>query len=178
MSSGIPIVIDPESLTELEILANAAYLDATDVPEDIQSRLPSETTPVTTLLKTCIPACLPTTCILCSIGLCTGRHLSARIKSVDRRVAQNAGVASCLDAHLKGKPQLVVDYRGAFHHSPSSSGPNSHFPLWIMNLWYTAMEVAEQRDSWKAAKECGYRRGRRIPRSVKQEIRSRRFLRD
>ena len=41
-------VIDPESLTVPEPLANAAFPEATDVPEDIQSRLPSEAAFITT----------------------------------------------------------------------------------------------------------------------------------
>ena len=70
MSSSVPIVIDPESLTTLWMLANAAFLDATDVPKDTLSDPPPDTATVTTLHKTSTPARLPTTFILRSVHRC------------------------------------------------------------------------------------------------------------
>ena len=41
---------------------------------------------------------------------------------------------------------------------PSSSTPDLRLPLWVVNFWNMAVEVAEQRDKWRLAEEWLLRR--------------------
>ena len=150
MSSSISTVINPESLTALKLLANAAFLDATDVPKDIRSRLPPDAALVTTLLKANTPAHLPATFILRSVGLCT-----SPLKpnwSIDKLFKTPVPPRAWIGTLEENLSQLWTT--GVCSISPpSSSSPDLRFPLWIVNFWYTAVEVAEQKAEWKAAEE-------------------------
>ena len=70
MSSHTPIDIDPSGPSGLEQLANAVFLQATDVPAEVQARLPPEMATVSTLLETDLPNRLSNTSIIQPVHLC------------------------------------------------------------------------------------------------------------
>ena len=120
------LLSSPEPLTALELLANAAFLEATDVPKDIQSHLPSKTAPITTLLKTNTPALLPTTLILRPVHLYT--FLLEPNWSIDE-LLKTPTTASYLDVHIGGKSQPVMDHWDTFYRFPIVFEPRLVAPI-------------------------------------------------
>ena len=148
MSSNVPIVIDPEALTGLEQLANASFLQVTDIPEVIRSHLPPETAPIPILLETKIPTRLPKISIIQPVHLCTS-PLDPRW-TADELFKTSLPPRTWLYALEESLSQIWISGIRSIK-PPSSSSPDLRFPLWIANFWNIAVEVAEQRDQWKAA---------------------------
>lgn len=148
MSSQEPIVIDPETPSGLECLLAAALIDVTDVPKDVWSRLPAETVPVSSLLKANIPDCLSNTSIMRAAHLCFSPldpHWT--IDELFKTPLPSRSWLDSLEINLSkmwgsGTCSIVP---------PQSPNPDLWFPLWVVNFWNTAVEVAEQRDKWRAA---------------------------
>jgi len=155
MSSSVPIVVDPKASAGLAQLANAVFLEMTDVPEVIRSHLPSEMVPISTLLKTNVPTRLPKTSIIQPVHLCTS--------PLDPRWMVDELFKTSLPPHdwlytLEENLSKMWTSGTRSIKPPSSSGSNLRFPLWIVNFWNTAIEVAKQRDQWKAAEDWLSRR--------------------
>ena len=153
--SRIPIVIDPEAPRGLEQLANAAFLQATDVPEGVRTLIPSETLPISTLLEADIPNRLSKTSIIRPVHLCAS--------PLDPHWTIDELFKTSLPPHpwlyvLEENLSTMWASGTRSIKPPSSSSPNLQFPLWVMNFWSTVVEVAEQRDKWKAAEDWLSRR--------------------
>ena len=150
MSSQVPIDVDPEAPSGLERLVAAALLQITDVPEDVSSWLPAETVPVSVLLKSNVPGRLSDTSIIKTARLC--------FSPLDPRWTVDELFATLLPprAWLNVLENDLSDMWGSGMSSivpPLSSNPNLRLPLWIVTFWNMAVEVAEQRDKWRAAEE-------------------------
>jgi len=155
MSSHIPIIIDPEEPSGLECLANAVFLQATDVPEEIRSRLPSETAPISTLLKANIPNRLSDTSIVQLVKLCASPL--APCWTVDRLFETSSPPRTWLYNLERSLSTMWASGTRSIK-PPSPQNSNLRFPLWVMNFWNTAVVVAEQRDRWLAAADWLSRR--------------------
>lgn len=149
-SSHMPVVINLEAPTGLEQLADAVFLQATDVPADVRSRLPSETLPIFTLVKTNLPKCLRDTSIIQPVHLCASPldpqwTIEELFKtSLPPHTWLNALEENLATMWASGTRSIT---------SPSPSNPNLRFPLWVMNFWNTAVVAAGQRSQWKAAED-------------------------
>ena len=64
MSSKAPIDVDPDPPSGLGCLVAAIFLQETDIPADVSSHLPAETTSVSALLRSDIPDRLSDTSII------------------------------------------------------------------------------------------------------------------
>jgi hypothetical protein len=155
MSSHTPIVIDPEDPSGLQQLANAAFLQATDVPEEVRSRLPLETVLISALLKTNIPGRLSKTSIIQTVDKCASPLDPCW--TIDELFKTSLPPRTWLcDAEETLSTMWVSGTRSI--KPPSSPSPNLRFPLWVVNFWNTAVYVAEQRDQWRAAEDWLSRR--------------------
>ena len=150
MSSNLPIIIDSKAPTGLVQLADAAFLQATDVPKDIRSCLPPEAAPISTLLKANIPNCLPKTSIVRPVDLSTSPLDPCW--TVDELLKTSIPPRTWLDTLEQDLSQMWTSGTCSIK-PPLSPNLNLRFPLWIANFWNTAVEVVEQRDRWKAAED-------------------------
>jgi len=156
MSSNVPIATDPVTPTGLAQLANAVFLKATDMLEVIWSHLPSETVPVSTLLKTNVPTRLPEmTSIIRPADLCTSPLDPCW--TIDELFKTSLPPRAWLCTLEENLSQMWISGTHSIK-PPASSSPDLRFPLWIANFWNTPVEVAEQRDQWKAAEDWLSRR--------------------
>ena len=148
MSSHVPILIHPGVPSGLEHLADMAFLQVADMPKDVLSHLPAETTSVSALLETNLPDRLAETAIIPPVHLCSSS--SGPCWEIDElfktRVPPRTWLYE-LQRALNG--MWVTGTRSV--RPPSTSNPNLRFPLWVVNFWYTAVEIVEQRDKWRAA---------------------------
>ena len=150
MSSHAPLIIDPEPLSGLKQLVNAIFLQATDVPQEVQSHLPSETVPVPTLLKFNLPNCLPKTTVLKAADL----HASPLDPcwTIDALFKTSIPPSTWL-FDLEQNPSVMWASGTHSIKPPLSPNPNLQFPMWIMNFWYMAVDPAEQRGKWRTAED-------------------------
>src|SRR6266478_4654571 len=148
MSSHTPIDVDPEAPSGLEQLANAAFLEATNIPVEVQSRLPPEMATIPTLLKTDLPNRLSNASIIQPVHLCAS-PLDPRwtIDELFKTFSPPRTWLDTLEQHLS--TMWTSGMRSI--KSPLPSNPNLRFPLWVMDFWNKAVEVVEQRDQWRAA---------------------------
>ena len=118
------------------------------MPKDIQSHLPSETAPITTLLKNNTPALLPTTLILRPVHLYTS-PLELNW-SIDKLLKTPIPPRTWMRTLEEIFSQLWTTGTHSIG-SPLSSNLDLWFPLWVMSFWYVAVEVAEQKDKRNTA---------------------------
>jgi len=146
MSSHIPIVIDREEQEPGS--ANTALLQATEVPEEIQSRLPPETSPISTLLETNVPNRLLDTAIIQPIQLCSSPLPPYwTVEELFKTSLPPRTWLYTLEQNLSAL--WAAGTRSIKPPLPSRS--SVRFPLWVVNFWNTAVEVTEERDQWLAA---------------------------
>lgn len=155
MSSRVPIIVEPRDPSGFELLADAVFLRATDVPEGVRSYLPSETASISTLLKTDIPNLLSKTSIIQPAHLCTSPLDPCW--TIDELFKTSLPPRSWLYDLGENISTMWVSGTRSIR-PPSSSSPNLRFPLWVLNFWDTAVEVVEQRDRWRAGKDWLSRR--------------------
>ena len=171
MPSQVPINIDLEGTPGLEHLTAAAFLQLTDVPEDVRSRLPAETVSVSTLLNANIPDRLSDTSMI------QLAHLSLSpldpCWTIDELFKTRLPPRTWLNT-LEDDLSKMWGPKISSTIPPWSSNPKLRFPLWVTNFWKMAVEVAEQRDKWRLAEDWLSRRiqdsGIREARSLLEKV--------
>lgn len=150
MSSNKPIDIDPEPPSGLKCLANAVFLQATNVPEEVWSRLPSEAVTVSNLLGTNLPDRLPKTLITKPVHQCVSPLDPCW--TIDQLFKTSVPSRPWLYILEEGLSTLWASGTRSIR-PPSSQGSDLRFPLWVMNFWNVVEEIVKQRVLWRKAED-------------------------